>query len=95
MADKWDETRDFNYNIRKHAHAIGLHAEMMEGLRDIIKACLDKEDRTPEDMERCLDALNKMELESAELQNATKELNEYLRHSRFKRRERERESEKR
>ena len=85
MPDEWESAHDFSYNVRKLSHAIGLHAEIIEHLRDTVKEVLDKEKKTPEDIERCLDALEKMGWESAELQKTSKELNDYLRDRRLKR----------
>lgn len=79
-----EDKAEFDYNIRKLTHVIGLHAELMEGLRDDVKSLMNKEHKTPEDFERYIDALDKITEESKKLQKNTKELTEYLRAHRSK-----------
>lgn len=76
---------EFDYNIRKYTHVIGLHSELMEGLRDEVKSIMDKENKTPEDFDRYLDVMDRMIEESAKLQKSSKELVEYIRDQRLKR----------
>jgi uncharacterized protein YoxC len=79
-----DNAAEFDYNIRKYTHVIGLHTELMEGLREEVKSIMDKEKKTPEDFKRYLDALDKIIEESAKLQKSSKELTEYIRDRRLK-----------
>lgn len=80
-----DDAAEFDYNIRKYTHVIGLHSELMEGLRDEVKSIMDKEKKTPEDYERYLGLMDRIIEESAKLQKSSKELSEYVRDQRLKR----------
>jgi uncharacterized protein YoxC len=84
-----DDAEEFDYNIRRFTHVIGLHSELIEGLRDEVKSIMDKENKTPEDYQRYIDAMDKIIEESAKLQKNSKELSEYIRDRRLKRENKE------
>lgn len=79
-----NDAEEFDYNIRRFTHVIGLHSELLEGLRDEVKRIMDKEKKTPEDYQRYLDLMDQIIGESAKLQKSSKELGEYIRDRRLK-----------
>ncbi|BAI61229.1 hypothetical protein MCP_1157 [Methanocella paludicola SANAE] len=84
-----NDDAEFDYNIRKLTHVIGLHAELMEGLRDDVKRIMNKENKTPEDFQRYLDVMEKMVEESVKVEKSSNELMEYIRDRRLKRENKE------
>jgi K+/H+ antiporter YhaU regulatory subunit KhtT len=84
-----DDDAEFDYNVRRLTHAIGLHAELMEGLRDEVKSIMDKEKKTPEDFQRYIDIMEKMVEESVKVEKSSNELMEYIRDRRLKRENKE------
>jgi predicted RecB family endonuclease len=72
------EDEEFNYKMRALSHFLGAYAETIESVNKTVRDLLEKKDKTPEEIEECLSALDIMAEESIRLRESAKELRECL-----------------